>query len=176
MQKLWYCKKCKRLYKTNPGIRCHNGDRIHETTMDMLSGYEEKGYQFLEDKKKALLQEYSLDKIIQEFKMMEEPKKPEPKKPEPKKPEAKKEEPFVLTKGKKPPVIEVLPVVPLPIEEPKKPEPKKEEPKKPEPKKPEPKKEKPERKAEPERKTEQPKPAVDVKAQLEALGLKKVRR
>ena len=126
MQKLWYCKKCKRLYKTNPGIRCHNGDRIHETTMDMLSGYEENGYQFLEDKKKALLQEYSLDKIIQEFKMMEEPKKPEPKKPEPKKPE--------------------------------------------------PKKEKPERKAEPERKTEQPKPAVDVKAQLEALGLKKVRR
>ena len=80
MQKLWYCKKCKRLYKTNPGIRCHNGDRIHETTMDMLSGYEENGYQFLEDKKKALLQEYSLDKIIQEFKMMEEPKKPEPKK------------------------------------------------------------------------------------------------
>ena len=104
MEKIWYCKKCKRLYKNDPGKRCHNGDRIHWTSVEMEPGYRALGYESLEEKKKKIASEFSIESVIEQFGKIEK-KEPVVKK------EVKKEPEFALTPKRKPPVLTELPTI-----------------------------------------------------------------
>lgn len=48
MADLWYCVKCKTLYRERQERRCSCGGRVHRTSQDMEEAYQKAGYHYME--------------------------------------------------------------------------------------------------------------------------------